>query len=149
MYLNAFSYAWAFIFLALLTSRYAMQAASGIYLSHWADANSKLSDSADTITGLLIYVALGFGTVLLNVITFTSSTFGGVRASIVLHKPLVESLMHAPLSFFEETPLGRILSRLAGDIDIIDTSLPINLRLVVDTLAHVSSKILGLFWFGV
>lgn len=60
---------------------------------------------------ILIFVHI---LVILNIITFVSSTFGGVRASLTLHRPLVESLMHAPLSFFEETPVGRILSRLAG-----------------------------------
>ncbi|PIO64688.1 ABC transporter, ATP-binding protein, partial [Teladorsagia circumcincta] len=73
---------------------------------------------------------------LFNIIATVSSTFGGVRASLALHHPLVTTLMRAPLSFFEETPLGRILNRLVGDIDIIDRPLPINIRLVVDSLMH-------------
>ncbi|KAK6022538.1 hypothetical protein OSTOST_11763, partial [Ostertagia ostertagi] len=114
-YLKAFSYKWALIFLNLLFCRYVMQALSSIWLSHWADANVKETNSRSTLRGLVIFIALGFGTVLFNIIATVSSTFGGVRASLALHHPLVAALMRAPLSFFEETPLGRILSRLVGD----------------------------------
>ncbi|PIO70932.1 ABC transporter, ATP-binding protein [Teladorsagia circumcincta] len=137
-YLKAFSYKWAVIFLNLLFCRYVMQALSSIWLSHWADANAKETNTKDTLRGLVIFIALGFGTVLFNIIATVSSTFGGVRASLALHHPLVTALMRAPLSFFEETPLGRILNRLVGDIDIIDRPLPINIRLVVDSLMHIA-----------
>lgn len=98
-----------------------------------------MTDSAATTHGLLVYIALALGTVLLNIAALMSSTFGSIRASLDLHHPLVSALMSAPLLFFEETPLGRILSRIAGDIDIIDIPLPINIRLVVDSLIHIST----------
>ncbi|KAK5971823.1 hypothetical protein GCK32_002081 [Trichostrongylus colubriformis] len=136
MYLKAFSYKWALLFFALLFCRYVMQALSSIWLSSWADANDKETNGSNTMRGLIVFVALGLGTVLFNIIANVSSTFGGIRASVALHHPLVTAIMRAPLSFFEETPLGRILSRLVGDIHIVDIPLPINIRLVVDSLMH-------------
>lgn len=138
-YLRAFSYKWVVVFLALLCARYVVHALSSIWLSSWADDNAKMTDSAATTHGLLVYIALALGTVLLNIAALMSSTFGSIRASLDLHHPLVSALMSAPLLFFEETPLGRILSRIAGDIDIIDIPLPINIRLVVDSLIHIST----------
>lgn len=120
-----------------------LQALSSIWLSSWADDNAKMTDSAATTHGLLVYIALALGTgklrtirlslgyhcrsasfwlsqvshipsVLLNIAALMSSTFGSIRASLDLHHPLVSALMSAPLLFFEETPLGRILSRIAG-----------------------------------
>ncbi|VDL80974.1 unnamed protein product [Nippostrongylus brasiliensis] len=78
-------------------------------------------------------------TVLFNIAAAISSTYGSMRASLALHRPLVKSIMRAPLQFFEETPIGRILSRLSGDVDIIDIPLPMNIRLVVDSIIHIAT----------
>ncbi|KJH47400.1 ABC transporter, ATP-binding protein [Dictyocaulus viviparus] len=153
-YLRAFSFKWAILFLILLLLRYLMQmnkqikdelllnsvtALSSFWLSNWADSNVKAVSYSETTDGLIIFVALGFMTVLLNIIALVSSTFGGIRASIALHQPLIDAIFHAPLTFFEETSIGRILSRLVADIDVIDMPLPINIRLVVDSLIHIST----------
>jgi ATP-binding cassette subfamily C (CFTR/MRP) protein 1 len=45
-------------------------------------------------------------------------------ASKVLHNLLLDSVLHAPLSFTDTTPLGRILSRFSRDIDVLDNALP-------------------------
>ncbi|XGW03809.1 hypothetical protein V3C99_015173, partial [Haemonchus contortus] len=137
-YLKAFSYKWALIFLALLFCRYIMQALSSIWLSNWADSNINKNNNSRTVRDLLVFVVLGLGTVFFNIVATVSSTFGNIRASLALHHPLVSAIMKAPLSFFEQNPSGRILNRLVGDIDIIDVPLPINIRLIVDSLMHIA-----------
>ncbi|KAK6013977.1 hypothetical protein OSTOST_20679, partial [Ostertagia ostertagi] len=44
------------------TSRQLESALSSIWLSHWADANVKETNSRSTLRGLVIFIALGFGT---------------------------------------------------------------------------------------
>lgn len=41
---------------------------------------------------------------------------------------MLEKLMHAPMCVFYVTPLGRIMNRFSGDIDIIDHELPNNIN---------------------
>lgn len=37
--------------------------------------------------------------------------FGGLRAAVRVHDQLLGSLIDAPISFFDQTPSGRILNR--------------------------------------
>merc|ERR1711865_607063 len=46
-----------------------------------------------------------------------------LRASRTLHDQLVRRVMRAPLSFFDPTPLGRIVSRFSKDMYSIDSEL--------------------------
>lgn len=41
-----------------------------------------------------------------------------------MHLVLLRGVMRAPLTFFDTTPTGRIISRIAKDIDVLDSSLP-------------------------
>ncbi|RUS73809.1 hypothetical protein EGW08_018426, partial [Elysia chlorotica] len=51
-----------------------------------------------------------------------------VKASERLHGLLLERLFHAPMSFFDQTPMGRILNRFSRDVDTVDNTLPLILR---------------------
>ena len=47
-----------------------------------------------------------------------------------MHKNLLDRVMRSPMSFFDTTPLGRIVNRFAKDIDVCDNTLPTNIRQV-------------------
>ena len=48
----------------------------------------------------------------------------GARASETLHMNMIKSVLSAPLSFFESTPVGRLVQRFTRDLDQIDQTLP-------------------------
>ncbi len=56
---------------------------------------------------------------------------GTIRAARELFNELAKSVFSAPQIFFETTPLGRILSRLTFDIDVIDHQVRLAARCVL------------------
>ena len=84
-----------------------------------------------------IYAGLG---VCLTIAFFASGTTIGLltqSASKALHRRAIASVMRAPMSFFETTPLGRIMNRFSKDIDTIDNTVSDSLRMFLMTFSNV------------
>ncbi|CAK9004941.1 Multidrug resistance-associated protein 1 (ATP-binding cassette sub-family C member 1) (Glutathione-S-conjugate-translocating ATPase ABCC1) (Leukotriene C(4) transporter) (LTC4 transporter) [Durusdinium trenchii] len=96
--------------------------ANTAWVSIWADDNNYEDYS------LGFYLAgYALTAILLAVITYMRSVaifYLGVRASAKLHKELIRSITHAPMRFFDTTPIGRVISRFSKDLFLIDTQLP-------------------------
>jgi len=100
---------------------------------------------------MAIYAALG---VALTIALFSSGASVGLitySASKTIHRKTITTVMHAPMSFFETTPLGRIMNRFSKDIDTIDNIISDSLRMFLMTLANVigSFVLIGIIipWF--
>jgi ATP-binding cassette subfamily C (CFTR/MRP) protein 1 len=56
-----------------------------------------------------------------------------LNASKRMHKNMLVSVLHCPMSFYDTTPLGRIVNRFAKDVDICDNTLPMNIQQWLNT----------------
>ena len=86
---------------------------------------------------MLVYAALG---VLQCLFVFLLSFFVArysTRGAVQLHDRSFASVSRAPLSFFDTTPLGRILHRFSKDQDTIDSSLSESIRSVIMLAAQI------------
>lgn len=121
------------------------------WISYWTTDSDYEKHSQGFYLG--IYFALS---VTLGLVTFFRAYLlaaFGVNASEKLHENLLKSVLSAPQSFFDTTPLGRILSRFSKDIYSIDLELSdyfdfflfCSLQVVVSlgTILYVTP------WFGV
>ncbi|TYZ59848.1 hypothetical protein PybrP1_005790 [[Pythium] brassicae (nom. inval.)] len=72
--------------------------------------------------------------------------FGGLRAARSVYARLVASVFHAALSFFDATPVGRVLNRLSGDTYAVDESLPFILNIFLKDAADVVGSLVILFY---
>jgi ATP-binding cassette, subfamily C (CFTR/MRP), member 1 len=53
---------------------------------------------------------------------------GTLEAARFTHNYLLSRVLHAPMSFFDQTPIGRIINRFSKDIEAVDSDLPATLR---------------------
>ncbi|KAI0694596.1 ABC protein [Cytidiella melzeri] len=58
-----------------------------------------------------------------------------------LHNSAIQNIFYAPMSFFDTTPAGRILSVFGKDIDNIDNQLPVSMRMLALTIASVCGSV--------
>ena len=54
--------------------------------------------------------------------------FGTITASRSMHRTLLTNMLRTPMSFFDTTPLGRIINRFSKDIDTLDDQLRMQIQ---------------------
>ncbi|XDC86640.1 hypothetical protein R6Z07F_017813 [Ovis aries] len=105
---------------------------SNLWLSAWTSDSKEYngtnypSSQRDLRVG--VYGALGIAQGFFVFIANIWSVYGCNHASNILHKQLLNNILRAPMSFFDTTPIGRIVNRFAGDISTVDDTLPMSLR---------------------
>lgn len=82
-----------------------------IMQNSWMAANVD-NPHVSTLRLIVVYLLIGFTSVLFVLGRSLSSVTLGMRSSKSLFSQLLDSLFRAPMSFYDSTPLGRILSRV-------------------------------------
>ncbi|PFH45643.1 hypothetical protein AMATHDRAFT_44023 [Amanita thiersii Skay4041] len=89
-----------------------------------------------------VYAAIGFINALTNVSSVIAQYTGALRASRILFKQLLITVIRATFRFHDTTPQGRMLNRFGKDIETIDISLAGSLQNVNSSLAGFFSAVL-------
>ncbi|KAI1286619.1 ATP-binding cassette sub-family C member 3 [Halotydeus destructor] len=114
----------------------ALGMASSLWLSAWssdATYSERANDEQLKYIRLAVYGVLGVSqsatVFLVSLITF----YGTLKASKILHNMMLDHILRAPMSFFDTTPLGRILNRFGKDIDNLDSAIRMNITQFVSS----------------
>ncbi|XP_045532541.1 multidrug resistance-associated protein 1 isoform X3 [Pieris brassicae] len=107
------------------------QVGSNYWLAKWSNDNQMMVngtvDKSRRDLFLGVYGGLGIGQAITSVVATIMLLLGCWRAAKILHEGLIKNVLKAPLQTFEKTPIGRILSRFGKDVDVVDTTLPMQL----------------------
>jgi len=118
------------------------QVGSSIWLSQWVDDPLASTDDAVRNMYLIVYALLGiFQSIAIMIATILFSVYT-LDAARKLHNTMLLRIMRGPMSFFETTPLGRILNRFSKDVDVCDVVIPNNLRGLLGTMLNVLGTII-------
>ncbi|KAG8938533.1 hypothetical protein FRC03_007131, partial [Tulasnella sp. 419] len=88
---------------------------------------------------MAIYGALGLSQAFLTFLMGASLALMTFHSSKSLHWTTVRSVLYAPVSFFDTTPLGRIMNRFSKDIDTVDNILADSFRFAATTFGRIIS----------
>lgn len=97
-----------------------------ILQNSWMAANVE-NPEVSKLRLILVYLVIGFISTFFLFSRSLASVFSGLHSSKSIFSKLLESLFRAPMSFYDSTPLGRILSRVSADLSIVDIDIPFSL----------------------
>ncbi|XP_058779031.1 ABC transporter C family member 10-like isoform X2 [Vicia villosa] len=95
-----------------------------------------------TLQLVLVYFLIGAFSSVFMLIRCQLVVTLGLQSSKDLFSQLMNSLFRAPMSFYDSTPLGRVLSRVTSDMSIVDLDIPFSLSFaVIGTISLYSNLI--------
>lgn len=102
------------------------------WLKKWAERNSDLGDNSEALHFITIYALFGLSTSFLDLgkgVLFW--VYLGLKGGRSVHDAMANHIVKAPMSFFDRTPVGRIMNRFTNDINKVDDALPQSFNMVM------------------
>ncbi|KAK9145296.1 hypothetical protein Sjap_005199 [Stephania japonica] len=90
---------------------------------------------------VVLYLLIGIISALFLILRCLFVVVMGLESSKFLFSQLMKSLFHAPMSFYDATPLGRILSRVSSDLSIVDLDVPLSLMFTASSTMNLYSSL--------
>uniref|UniRef100_A0A671Q4K5 ATP-binding cassette sub-family C member 9-like n=1 Tax=Sinocyclocheilus anshuiensis TaxID=1608454 RepID=A0A671Q4K5_9TELE len=141
-YLSSGGFLMVFLMVSSKLAKHSVMVAIDYWLAAWTSSNPHNQSLISQVThhcfilklsflGVLqhlsyvpVFIILCGAAIALCLITSLTVEFLGVAAATNLHHNLLNKIIHAPIRFFDVTPLGQILNRFSADTNIIDQHIP-------------------------
>ncbi|KAJ0743495.1 putative ABC-type xenobiotic transporter [Helianthus annuus] len=137
---EAFGWFGAVLVLLLSVLWQSSQMASDYWLAYETSEDQAASFDPKVFIGVYAIIAGAAFVFVLGRTVF--SMFLGLETAQKFFKQILHSILHAPMSFFDTTPSGRILSRASSDQTNIDILLPFIMNLSIALYMSVISVII-------
>ncbi|TFY55007.1 hypothetical protein EVJ58_g8525 [Rhodofomes roseus] len=135
--------AWAPLLLLLVALMQGAQVANNLFLGYWTAGSIKGFNQGDYMG---TYAALGVASALFSFGVSYALTTSSLLAGYSMFQKAFAHVMHSSVSFFDTTPIGRIISRLSRDQDTIDAEISMTLFVLLSTLSSVVGTIFLVFY---
>ncbi|KAF9292459.1 Multidrug resistance-associated protein 1 [Mortierella alpina] len=118
------------------------QIATNFWLRYWVTAGERKDDRpiAFFLGGYALLVALFL--IVDVTVNYMANVVCALQGAKTLHDRLLTRVLRMPMSFFDATPMGRVLNRFSSDVSAVDSQLP---ELLPGFLSF-SSTILGIMF---
>ncbi|OAQ27712.1 P-loop containing nucleoside triphosphate hydrolase protein [Linnemannia elongata AG-77] len=127
---------------------YLIQQACGLGMNYWLSLWSNQELSTSTSTNIMIYVAFAAAQFMMIAVASHLLSLAIIKTTASMHNQAFNHVVHAPLSFYDTTPIGRILNRFSKDVDVLDSNLWGTLNDIFITLLIILGSVaLTIFYF--
>ncbi|XP_074845820.1 ATP-binding cassette sub-family C member 10 isoform X4 [Carettochelys insculpta] len=110
------------------------------------------SSTVDVNFYLMVYGSIAGANSIFTILRAFLFACGTIRAATVIHSRLLQRVMKATVTFFDITPMGRILNRFSSDLYCVDDSLPFILNIFLANVFGLLGMLVmityGLPWIG-
>jgi len=113
-----------------------------IWLVYWTDDTFKWP----TTSYIIVYMIWNISQILMNLLYSVFMSFNGLRASKRIHRDAISRVIMAPISFFDTTPLGRIINRFSKDQDSLDGMLFMAIQGLISSVASTITTIIFMLY---
>ncbi|KAL2334838.1 hypothetical protein Fmac_016051 [Flemingia macrophylla] len=120
----------SYIYFSVVSFGYIAFVFCQILQNSWMAANVD-NPSVGSLQLIVVYFLIGAISTIFLLIRCLTTVALGIKSSKNLYVQLMHSLFRAPMSFYDSTPLGRILSRVSSDLSIVDLDIPISFGISV------------------
>ncbi|KAH7904260.1 P-loop containing nucleoside triphosphate hydrolase protein, partial [Hygrophoropsis aurantiaca] len=146
-YLQAASSIGFTLFVITTLLQQAVSVLATFMLRLWGESNRVNGDNLTSSKYLIGYGLSNLSTIVLGAASaLLLWVYCSLRSSKQLHDSMLDSVMRAPLSFFEMTPTGRILNLFSRDTYVVDQILARVIQNMIRTSATCASIILVIGW---
>jgi len=111
------------------------------WVAHWSDAYAKYGHDTNALYYLGIAALIVASIAVIEAVESAFYQRGAWTAAKTLHRKLVTGVFRAPISWFDVTPVGRIINRFAKDISSLDGRLLMFLQFVIDSALQIVFRI--------
>nr|XP_046230865.1 ATP-binding cassette sub-family C member 10 [Scatophagus argus]XP_046230873.1 ATP-binding cassette sub-family C member 10 [Scatophagus argus] len=106
--------------------------------------------SSDVEFYLTVYSSIAVANTIFTALRAFLFAYGAICAAMAIHNRLLDRVLKATVTFFDTTPMGRILNRFSSDLYSVDDSLPFILNILLATAFNLLGMLVvisyGLPW---
>lgn len=133
-YFKAIGYGMCFLVVASFGTSNLLTIGRNLWLTAWADDSLDPENANNTHLRnirLGIYAGIGGAETIFTMANSLLLNIAVLTGSKLIHDRMLDRIIRAPMSFYDTTPLGRILNRFTGDIDTCDSTIGFNIRMLI------------------
>lgn len=104
--------------------------------------NGTVEFTATTNFYLFVYIGIAVANSIFTFIRAFLFAYGCILAARHLHERLLHKIFGAKISWWDQTPCGRVTNRLSSDVAIVDDALPFQLNILLASLFSLIGTLL-------
>ncbi|CAK8541926.1 unnamed protein product [Lathyrus sativus] len=146
---EAFGWIGTFTVLFLSVLWQASMTASDYWLAY--ETSVKRAEFFNPSLFIFVYAIISIVLVLLIVLGSYSVTVFGLKTTQIFFKQILNSILHAPMSFYDTTPSGRIISKASTDqtnwiaLKFVNNAYIFDSHSILDNLSIIERNLIGLY----